>query len=146
MFQRVRMAFEFFVESLKQPSTPTRRSVRLDVVRLEERATPAVTFDLLAPVEPPPVHLIAAPAPAAPAQPVIVLASDTTVRADLFGVGETEEQVNELEEMLAEERIAQEEAAEITAAIQEVPEDTSADVDAGETPIIEDTIYLPPVE
>jgi hypothetical protein len=48
--------------------------------------------------------------------------------------------------MLAEERIAQEEAAEITAAIQEVPEDTSADVDAGETPIIEDTIYLPPVE
>src|SRR5438132_1178674 len=95
MFQRVKTAYQRIARVLKQAAAP-RRSVRLNVVQLEERATPAMSFTLLAPIDPPSSMVVVVAPPAAPVHQV--LASDTSVRADLFGVGDAgEEQVNELE-------------------------------------------------
>ena len=86
MFQRLMTAFRGLVGSAR--ATPMRRSVRLNVLVLECRATPSATPSFVAPIVPPEVVLVAnfsvAPAvnitlPTTPA--------NSLVRTDLIVVG-----------------------------------------------------------
>ena len=145
MFQRVRMAYQFLAQSIKQTPAP-RRPVRLNVVQLEERTTPAIGIDLVAPIDPPDVaHWVSAPPPIAPTPQV--LACNAAVRADLFGVGDAgAEHVDALEEMLAAVQVEKKEAAVESAAAQPDTNDANVDADAGAAVIIEDMVYVPRVE
>jgi hypothetical protein len=117
-----------------------RRTVLLNVLVLEERATPAGTDSFLPPIHPPEAVLVAPiPAVSIPAQPPVDngSAANASVRS-----------ANDLEEMLANERASKEDAAgEPQAHRQATDAATWAnDTSAAETVVIEDMMYLPRVD
>jgi hypothetical protein len=130
-----------------------RRTVLLNVLVLEERATPAGTDSFLPPIHPPEAVLVAPiPAVSIRSQPPVDngSAANASVRSDLFGPGEAgkPENANELEEMLANEPASKEDAAgEPQAHRQATDAATWAnDTSAAETVVIEDMMYLPRVD
>jgi hypothetical protein len=152
MLQRAIAAYRRIARS-RRKTAARRRSVPLNVLILEERATPAGTDSFLAPIHPPEAVLVAQIPPVSfPPQSSISNGNlaNAAVRSDLFGVGGAgkPEQVNELEEMLANINASKEnDARELKAhrqatAAAEQAEDTTA---AG-TVVIEDMEYLPRVD
>jgi hypothetical protein len=133
-----------------------RRSVLLNVVVLEERATPAGTDNFLPPIHPPEVVLVAAiPAVSIQTQPPVDngSAANAAVRSDLFGAGDAgkPENADELEEMLANELASKEKTA---GQAEAHPQATDAanrandtETSAAETVVVvENMVYLPRVD
>jgi hypothetical protein len=127
-----------------------RRSVLLNVVVLEERATPAGTVSFVPPIHPPEAVLVA-PVPAVSIQmPSSVgngSAANASVRSDLFGPGEAgkPENADELEEMLANEHASIENAAGQAEAHPQLTDAANGadDTSVAETVVVEDMVYLP---
>jgi hypothetical protein len=133
------------------PSAARRRSVPLNVLVLEERATPAGTDSFLPPIHPH-VAVLVAPFPTVfiQTQPQVDngSAAIASVRSDLFGPGDAgkPETADELEEMLANEHASKEDVkAEVprqgTDAAEQAEVTRTAD-----TVVIEGMVYLPPVD
>jgi hypothetical protein len=130
-----------------------RRTVLLNVLVLEERATPAGTDSFLPPIHPPEAVLVAPiPAVSIRSQPPVDngSAANASVRSDLFGPGEAgkPENANELEEMLANEHASKEDAAVKSEDHQQVTDaaEEGENMNATRIQVIEDTLYLPHVD
>jgi hypothetical protein len=128
------------------PSAARRKSVLLNILVLEERATPAGTDSFLPPIHPPGAVLVApVPAVSIQTQPPVDngSAANASVRSDLFGPGDAGEPENAdaLEEMLANEHASKEDAAVKSEAATWANDTSTAD-----TVVIEDKVYLPPVD
>ena len=131
MFQRVVAAYQ----RLTHQPRANRRSAVLNVLALEERATPAVAETLLLPIHPPEtVLLVTVPTPTAPTAPV--------VRSDLFcsGAGVRTDYANDLETVLTNDQPPQEKA------VGDVKPIAAEDTDTGVTVVIEDMVFVPYVE
>jgi hypothetical protein len=135
------------------PSAARRKSVLLNILVLEERATPAGTNSFLPPIHLPGAVLVApVPAVSIQTQPPVDngSAANASVRSDLFGPGDAGEPENadELEEMLANENVSKEDAAAESEAHRQVT-DTATwanDTTTAETVVIDDRVYVPPVD
>lgn len=142
MFQQVVTAYRQLAYSMRK-TAGRRHSAGLSLQELEERAAPAI--DLLPPVQPPAVVIVAVVSPSvAPAHSV--LASDSSVRADLFGpanAGQPEEP-DELEQLLADAESAKQDAAREVAVQPQETDDP--DADAAGAVIVEDMLFLPRAE
>lgn len=127
------------------------RSVVLNVLVLEERATPAGTERFLPPIQPP-VAVLVAPISAVSfqTQPAVDNGSAASVRSDLFGPGDMgkPENADELEEMLANEHASKEATAGQAEAHRQVTDAPNGanETSSAETVVVDDMVYLPPVD
>ena len=130
-----------------------RKSVLLNILVLEERATPAGTASFL-PASHLPGAVLVAPVSAVSIQTQPPVnngsAANASVRSDLFGPGDAGEHENadELEEMLANENASNEDAAvqlEVHRQVTDAATWTN-DTSTAETVVIDDRVYVPPVD
>jgi hypothetical protein len=120
----------------------------LNLLALEERAMPAGPDGFfLAPIHPPEAVLVAPiPAVSFPAQSNVSNGNlaMAAVRSDLFGVGPKPEEANQLEEMLANEHTANDDAAGELKPHRQGTEAAGEAEDANGVPeVVEDTVWLP---
>ena len=139
MYQHIVATYRH-ITRLRSRSAVARKSIRLNILNMEERTTPAVLPLFQAPET---VRILEIPAAIVPNDADAINAS---VRSDLFGVGGAghTEPVKEWDAMLAADSAAKEEAAcaPATPRPEAEVEDASAEVilvSAGET-------WLPPLE
>jgi hypothetical protein len=140
MFQRVITAYHQLTRTLRNTTAP-RWTVRLNVVALEERATPA--GGLLPPIQPPTTVLVTTLPPVA-APVVNANATGPSVRTDLFGAGAEAkpQQSDDLENMLAAAQ-----AAQVTTANEAPPQSqTTDDTDDTGAVIVEGEPFVPYVD
>jgi hypothetical protein len=139
MFQRVITAYHRITRTLRNTTAP-RWTVRLNVVALEERATPA--GGLLPPIQPPTTVLVTTlPPVVAPA--VNANAAVPSVRTDLFGAGAEAkpQQSDDLDNMVADQTANVSTANETPAQ----PQTTDGNDDTGAV-IVEGEPFVPYVE
>ena len=135
------------------PRAARRKSVLLNILVLEERATPAGTDSFLPPIHMPGAVLVApVPAVSIQTQPSVDngSAANASVRSDLFGPGDAgeSEHADELEEMLANEQASNEDAA-VKSEVHRQATDAATwanDTSTAETVVIDDRVYVPPVD
>ena len=120
--------------------TAVRASAPLQIIVLEERATPAVAANYLPPIQPPVTVLVAvAPMLQPNASPDT---ATTSVRRDLFGSGNAPVHANEWEDFIANDHAATNDAP---LAQNDRPQEND-DTIAAETAVVEVEAFLPYVD